>query len=178
MVKSMCRITGCVIILTMVVMAGGCMGNTAYYLEGAGRFRSWDGLNAEALRICRAADKAPVVQVTIRDMGHFAPPEPSADISIQSLLSTLTLSLVPERLCSIHVWKASCGEWTREIQIRVISHESLLPTGMIPASLGADRRVIHCPDSNDAYKAEKAFAKDIARALYIIDKDGVPNAER
>lgn len=177
-VKSMCRIAGCIIVLTMVAMAGGCIGNTAYYLESAGRFRSWDELNSEASRVCHVADKERGAQVNVRDMKHIAPPEPSADISIQSLLEPLTLSLVPARFRSIHVWKASCGEWTREIRIRVIEHESLWPTGLIPAALGADRRVIHCPDTNKAFKAEEAFAKDIARALYSVDTNGSPDAER
>ena len=177
-VKSMCRIAGCIIVLTMTVMAGGCIGNTAYYLESAGRFRSWDELNAEASRVCHVADKERGAQVNVRDTDHIAPPEPKADISIQSLLEPLTLTLVPARFCSIHVWKASCGDWTREIQIREISHESLWPTGVIPASFGADRRVIHCPDSNEAFKAEEAFVKDIARALYIADTDGTSDAER
>ena len=161
----------------MAVMVSGCMSNTAYYLEEAGRFRSWDELNAEALRISRATGNELGAQVNVRDIKHVAPPEPKADISIQSLLEPLTLSLVPARFCSIHVWKASCGDWTREIQIREISHESLWPTGAIPASLGADRRVIHCPDSNEAFKAEEAFVKDIARALYIVDTDGTSDAE-
>lgn len=162
----------------MAVMTGGCISNTAYYLESAGRFRSWDELNAEALRVGRATGNELGSQVNVRDMKHIAPPEPSADISIQSLLEPLTLSLVPARFRSIHVWKASCGEWTREIRIRVIEHESLWPTGLIPAALGADRRVIHCPDTNKAFKAEEAFAKDIARALYSMDTNGSPDAER
>ena len=162
----------------MAVMASGClMSNSAYYLEEAGRFRSWDELNAEALRVGRATGNELGSQVNVRDMKHIAPPEPSADISIQSLLEPLTLSLVPARFCSIHVWEASYGDWTREIRIREISHESLWLTGVIPASFGADRRVIHCTDSNEAFKAEEAFVKDIARALYIIDTDGAPDAE-
>ena len=162
----------------MAVMASGClMSNSAYYLEEAGRFRSWDELNAEALRVGRATGNELGSQVNVRDMKHIAPPEPSADISIQSLLEPLTLSLVPARFCSIHVWEASYGDWTREIRIREISHESLWLTGVIPASFGADRRVIHCTDSNEADKAEKAFVEDIARALYIIDTDGAPDAE-
>lgn len=177
-VKSMCRIAGCIIVLTMTVMAGGCISNTAYYLESAGRFRSWDELNAEALRICRAVDNEPGSQLNVRDVKHIAPSEPSADLSIQSLLEPLTLTLVPARFCSIHVWEARCGDWTREIQIREVSHESLWPTGVIPASFGADRRVIHCPDTNKAFKAEEAFAKDIARALYSVDTNGSPDAER
>ena len=165
--------------VAMAVMASGClMSNSAYYLEEAGRFRSWDELNAEASRICRAVDNEPGTQLNVRDVKHIAPPEPKADISIQSLLEPLTLTLVPARFCSIHVWEARCGDWTREIQIREISHESLWPTGVIPASFGADRRVIHCTDSNEAAKAEKAFVEDIARALYIIDTDGAPDAER
>lgn len=161
----------------MTVMAGGCIGNTAYYLESAGRFRSWDELNAEASRVCHVADKERGAQVNVHDTDHIAPPEPKADISIQSLLEPLTLTLVPARFCSIHVWEARCGDWTREIQIREISHESLWPTGVIPASFGADRRVIHCLDTNKAFKAEEAFAKDIARALYSVDTNGSPDAE-
>ena len=163
----------------MAVMASGClMSNSAYYLEEAGRFRSWDELNAEALRVGRATGNELGSQVNVRDMRHIAPPEPRADISIQSLLEPLTLTLVPARFCSIHVWEARCGDWTREIQIREISHESLWPTGVIPASFGADRRVIHCLDTNKAFKAEEAFAKDIARALYSVDTNGSPDAER
>ena len=165
--------------VAMAVMASGClMSNSAYYLEEAGRFRSWDELNAEALRVGRATGNELGAQVNVRDTKHIAPSEPSADISIQSLLVPLTLSLVPERFCSIHVWEARCGDWTREIQIREISHESLWPTGVIPASFGADRRVIHCLDTNKAFKAEEAFAKDIARALYSVDTNGSPDAER
>ncbi len=165
--------------VAMAVMASGClMSNSAYYLEEAGRFRSWDELNAEALRVGRATGNELGAQVNVRDTKHIAPSEPSADISIQSLLVPLTLSLVPERFCSIHVWEASCGDWTREIQIREISHESLWLTGVIPASFGADRRVIHCTDSNEAVKAEKAFVEDIARALYSVDTNGSPDAER
>ena len=162
----------------MAVMVSGCISNTAYYLEEAGRFRSWDELNAEASRVCHVADKERGAQVNVRDTDHIAPPEPKADISIQSLLEPLTLTLVPARFCSIHVWEARCGDWTREIQIREISHESLWPTGLIPAALGADRRVIHCLDTNKAFKAEEAFAKDIARALYSVDTNGSPDAER
>ena len=163
----------------MAVMASGClMSNSAYYLEEAGRFRSWDELNAEALRVGRATGNELGAQVNVRDTKHIAPPEPRADISIQSLLEPLTFSLVPARFCSIHVWEASYGDWTREIRIREISHESLWLTGAIPASFGADRRVIHCTDSNEAFKAEKAFVEDIARALYIIDTGGAPDAER
>jgi len=161
----------------MAVMVSGCMSNTAYYLEEAGRFRSWDELNAEALRVGRATGNELGAQVNVRDTKHIAPSEPSADISIQSLLVPLTLSLVPERFCSIHVWEASYGDWTREIRIREIRHESLWLTGVIPASFGADRRVIHCTDSNEAAKAEKAFVEDIARALYIVDTDGTSDAE-
>ena len=165
--------------VAMAVMASGClMSNSAYYLEEAGRFRSWDELNAEALRVGRATGNELGSQVNVRDMKHIAPPEPKADISIQSLLEPLTLTLVPARFCSIHVWEARCGDWTREIQIREISHESLWPTGVIPASFGADRRVIHCLDTNKAFKAEEAFAKDIARALYSVDTNGSPDAER
>ena len=163
----------------MVAMASGClMSNSAYYLEEAGRFRSWDELNAEALRVGRATGNELGAQVNVRDTKHIAPSEPSADISIQSLLVPLTLSLVPERFCSIHVWEASYGDWTREIRIREIRHESLWLTGVIPASFGADRRVIHCTDSNVAAKAEKAFVEDIARALYTVDTNGIPDAER
>lgn len=162
----------------MVVMVSGCISNTAYYLEEAGRFRSWDELNAEALRIGRTVSNEPGSQLNVRDVKHIAPSEPSADISIQSLLEPLTLTIVPARFCSIHVWEARCGDWTREIQIREISHESFWPTGLIPAALGADRRVIHCLDTNKSFKAEEAFAKDIARALYSVDTDVTPDAGR
>ena len=36
-----------------------------------------------------------------------------------------------------------------------------------------DKRSIHCPDNNDAFKTEKAFAEEIARMLYVVERNSL-----
>lgn len=156
-----------------MMLLGGCMANSAYYLEEAGAYRSYNTLRAEALRICPEHDEMAGLEITARDLQWVKAKDSEVGFDLQGFLVPMTLGIVPQRSDGIRTWKVWSGDWKREIRIREISHESIWPTGAIPAALGADKRSIHCPDNNEAFKTEKAFAEEIARMLYVVERNSL-----
>ena len=156
-----------------LMLFGGCMANSAYYLEEAGAYRSYNALRAEALRICPDHGEAAGLGIAARELQWVKAEDSEAGFDLQGFLVPMTLGIVPQRSDGIRTWKVCSGDWEREIRIREISHESLWPTGAIPAALGADKRSIHCPDNNEAFKTEKAFAEEIARMLYVVERNSL-----
>ena len=156
-----------------LMLFGGCMANSAYYLEEAGAYRSYNALCAEALRICPEHDEMAGLEITALDLQWVKAEDSEAGFDLQGFLVLVTLGIVPQRSDGIRTWKVWSGDWKREIRIREISHESIWPTGAIPAALGADKRSIHCPDNNEAFTTEKAFAEEIARMLYVVERNSL-----
>lgn len=69
-VYSVMRNLGIAFWVTVVAMMllGGCMANSAYYLEEAGAYRSYNALRAEALRICPEHDETVGLEIAARDL--------------------------------------------------------------------------------------------------------------
>ena len=160
----------------------GCMANDAYYLETAGDYHSWDELRiaAEACgfsaRTTRSeftlwgwsSDKKDVEYKANRAHWDWEYPN-SEEFSIQNnLLVPLTLTIIPARFEAVATWEVHAKDWSETVKIRTIGHESGFPTGAFPATFGADRRCVSCPDNLEAYFTEAAFAVDIARALHVV----------
>lgn len=145
----------------------GCMANSAFYLEKAGGYRSWDELQSAAENVDSnySAETIPSIEI-LKDNKVI---ERRDEGSIYRFFSTITLSIIPGRFDYVTAWNVRAEGWQGEIRIRQVTHESAWPTGALPAAFGADRRSVNCPDNNKVYLVEKEFVKDIARALYVVE---------
>lgn len=169
--KSFKRLRIMFLSMVLLAFAGGCMANSAYYLQGMSEYHSYDELQSAAKSISSGYVDVSDGQFTAKALPFVSAEMSELDFNLQDLFCTLTLSIVPQRTDRVRTWLVCSGNWQRKITIREIRHESLWPTGMIPAALGADARCVHCPDNNEAFRCEESFAIEIARALYILERN-------